>query len=228
MFLHSFIMTASFFMIPMFLTQSGGYELDTLWQVYLPALICGVMAMGIGTGVGEKLGAVKMVMLIGIVILIVTFILIAALPDSFVFWTMALFVGLNSLEPLMQSSATKFARSDERGSALGVFNACQFGGVFTGGACAGAIYGGYGVAALAILLCALCVLWLTLTFGIDNPRRTKTIAIELPRALTREAIEKYDGVVECYRAEKLYVRYDPTIISSKTLLDYLREERNEH
>ncbi|MDR2638989.1 MAG: MFS transporter [Helicobacteraceae bacterium] len=226
MFLHSFIMTASFFMIPMVLTQNEGYELETLWRVYLPALLCGVMAMGIGTGVGEKLGAVKSVMLIAIAILIATFILIVAAPRSFVFWVMALFIGLNSLEPLMQSSATKFARSDERGSALGVFNACQFGGVFVGGACAGAIYGGYGLAALAVLLCALCVAWLALTLGIDNPRRTKTVAVELARPLKRETIEKYRGVVECYRADKLYVRYDPTIISSKTLLDYLREEND--
>jgi MFS family permease len=228
MFLHSFVMTASFFMIPMVLTQNEGFELDTLWRVYLPALFCGVLAMGIGTSAGEKLGAVKAVMLIGVAILIATFILIAICPESFVFWVMALFVGLNSLEPLMQSSATKFARADERGSALGVFNACQFCGVFVGGAGAGAIYGGYGLSALAVSLCALCVVWLALIFGVDNPRRTKTIAIELPRALTQEAIEKYRGVVECYRAEKLFVRYDPTIISSKTLLDYLQRETDDN
>jgi MFS family permease len=222
MFLHSFVMTASFFMIPMVLTQHDGFALDTLWRVYLPALLCGVLAMGIGTGVGEKLGAVKTVMLIGVVILIATFILIAIYPKSFVFWVMTLFVGLNTLEPLMQSSATKFARADERGSALGAFNACQFSGVFAGGAIAGFIYGDYGLPALAILLCALCAAWLALTFGIDNPRRTKTIAIEFSPTLKRETIEKYRGVIECYRAEKLFVRYDPTIISSKALLDYLQ------
>jgi MFS family permease len=228
MFLHSFIMTASFFMIPMVLTQEKGYEMDTLWRVYLPALFCGVLAMALGVAIGEKLGAVKQVMLVGVALLATTFALIAAIPQSFVFWVMAMFVGINSLEPLMQSSATKFARADERGSALGIFNACQFSGVFIGGASAGAIYGDYGSAALSILLCCLCAVWLLLAFGIDNPRKTKTIAIELSRLPQQAVIEKYRGVVECYRAEKLFVRYDPALISSDTLLDYLQKEDDDY
>jgi MFS family permease len=228
MFLHSFVMTASFFMIPMVLTQHEGFTLDTLWRVYLPALICGILAMGIGTAIGEKLGAVKTVMLIGVTILTATFVLIAAFPNGFVFWVMALFVGLNSLEPLMQSSAAKFARADERGAALGIFNACQFCGVFFGGACAGAIYGDLGLQTLAIVLFALCIVWFRLALGIDNPRRSKTIAIEIPLSLGQGAIEKYKGVIECYRIEKLFVRYDPTITSGETLLERLRKENDDH
>jgi MFS family permease len=228
MFLHSFVMTASFYMIPMVLTRAEGYTLDTLWRVYLPALFCGILAMGVGTMIGEKKNAVKTVMLIGVGILIATFTLIAAIPSGFVFWVMALFIGLNSLEPLMQSSASKFARADERGAALGIFNACQFCGVFVGGASAGAIYGAYGLTPLAVTLFAFCILWLALSFGIDNPRRSKVLAIDFPLALGQEAIEKYRGVIECYRAEKLFVRYDPKIVSSETLLDYLRKENDDH
>jgi predicted MFS family arabinose efflux permease len=227
MFLHSFVMTSVFLFIPIVLTREHGFAIGELWKVYLPALACGISAMAIGTMIGEKKNAVKAVMLAGIALLIAVFLSLALMPQMIIWWIMLIFVGINSLEPLMQSSATKFARADERGSALGVFNACQFCGIFVGGMCAGFIYGDYGLPALAIVLCALCMIWFALTLNMANPVKTQLLAIAPKETnLRKEQIESISGVHECYmlEGEKIYIRFNPRAISNEKLrsrlLDY--------
>jgi MFS family permease len=219
MFLHSFIMTGSYYLIPVVLTRRYDFAREELWKVYIPALLCGILAMGLGAMFGEKKNAVKSVMIFGITLLIGVFAAIALIPlkTAFIAAVIWLFVGINSLEPLMQSSATKFARADLRGSALGIFNAFQFAGVFFGGLTIGHFYGFFGLDAAALLLLVCAVLWLMITLRLDNPRRTAVFAPEFAVKSAAE-IEAIAGVIECYRKEKLYIRYDPLIVSEKDVI----------
>ena len=228
MFLHSFVMTASFIMIPLVLTRSFDYAIGELWRVYLPALVCGIFAMAIGTMIAERKNQVRAVMITGICILITAFAGIFFAFEWFAAWVLLLFAGINSLEPLMQSSATKFARADERGAALGLFNACQFGGVFCGGAISGFVFGRFGASGLALLLCVFAVLWLLITLGLQNPIRTQILAIARS-AHTQQMIESIEGVRECYTLgdDQVYIRYDPRVITDEKLRVRLLDLRTE-
>jgi predicted MFS family arabinose efflux permease len=217
MFLHSFVMTSSFVMIPLALTRELGYEIGCMWRIYLPALACGVLAMGLGTAIGEKKNAVKKVMLFGITALICAYAGLLLSGILLIPWVMLIFAGLNSLEPLMQSSASKLARSDVRGAALGLFNAFQFCGVFAGGVGAGVAYDRMGAAGIAAVLLVVSSIWFIITLRLKNPVKTVTIRVEFDTARTQKEIEEINGVIEAYRSEKLYIRYDPAVIDGDTL-----------
>ncbi|GHV10141.1 MFS transporter [Campylobacterota bacterium] len=238
MFLHSFVMTSTFIFIPLTLRGEFGWAMTDFWKIYLPALFCGVGAMGVGAALGEKYNLVKAVMIGGILLLIATFGGVAWRHDesALLVWIVLIFVGINSLEPLMQSSATKFAKAAERGSALGLFNACQFFGVFVGGMSAGFLYGHFGLGVLAMLLCALCLVWLALTTGLNNPIKMGLLAIkrnEIRAEITPAMIENLEGVRECYtlgEADIVYIRFDPCLTAneklSQMLIDYSQRKPN--
>ena len=227
MFLHSFVMTATFLFIPLALTRQFDWAMTDLWKIYLPAVFFGIAAMGLGAVFGEKYNRVKTVMIAGIMLLIGAFLglFFFHAEAMFLVWVVVIFMGINSLEPLMQSSATKFAKAAERGAALGVFNACQFFGVFVGGMSAGWIYGAYGMAHLAIMLAALAFLWLLMTFGLTNPVKMQLLTLEPARTplkadLSLAQIEAIDGVKDCYKShdgQKLYLRFDPALANEAQL-----------
>jgi predicted MFS family arabinose efflux permease len=217
MFLHSFVMTSSFVMIPLALTRELGYEIGGMWRVYLPALVCGILAMGLGTAIGEKKNAVKSVMLVGVATLICAYAGLLLSGVLFIPWVMLIFAGLNSLEPLMQSSASKLARSDVRGSALGLFSAFQFCGVFAGGVGAGVAYDHMGTVGIAAVLLVVSSIWFIITLRLKNPIKTVTMLVEFGTARTQKEIEEIMGVIEAYRSENLYIRYDPSMIDGDTL-----------
>lgn len=219
MFLHSFVMTATFLFIPLVLTRQFGWVMTDLWKIYLPAVFFGILAMGLGAVLGEKYNRVKTVMIAGIVLLIGAFsgLFFFHAESMFLVWVVVIFMGINSLEPLMQSSATKFARAAERGAALGLFNACQFFGVFAGGLSAGWVYGAWGMETLALMLAVLAALWLLATLGLTNPVKMKLLTLEpaatpLKPSLSQNAIESLPGVADCYKSadgQKIYLRFNP-------------------
>lgn len=216
MFLHSFVMTSTFIFIPLTLTKHYGWEMGDLWRIYLPAVLFGIVAMALGAIFGEKYNRVKTVMIVGVIILISAFIGIYFVSSEviFLFWIVAIFLGINLLEPLMQSSATKFAKASIRGAAIGLFNAHQFFGVFVGGVSSGAIFGAYDMQTLALILAIISIIWLFFTINLTNPIKMKLLAVECSVRL--DLIEKIDGVKDYYKqqnSDKLFIRYDPMTIS---------------
>lgn len=231
MFLHSFVMTSTFIFIPLALTKNFGWEMGDLWKIYLPAVFFGIVAMGLGAVFGEKYNRVKTVMIIGVSVLIGAFLGIYFFHSEamMIFWIIAIFMGINSLEPLMQSSATKFAKAAIRGAALGVFNAHQFFGVFIGGLTSGMLFGAYGMEKLALALAFVSIVWLLFTLRLTNPIKMKLLAVETNAPL--DLIESIDGVKDCYKqqtSDKLFIRYDPRVISEEYLKQKLQKEPNDN
>lgn len=229
MFLHSFVMTSIFIFIPLTLTRNYGWQMGDLWQIYLPALFFGVVAMGLGAVFGEKYNRVKTVMIIGVVLLIGAFLGIYLLPNETAFLALVVlvFIGINSLEPLMQSSATKFANASIRGAALGVFNTHQFFGVFVGGISAGFLFGKFGIEILALALALISIIWLIFTMRLTNPIKMKLLAIDANIAVDDLQI---DGIKDCYKqadSDKLFIRYDPMIIDEQSLLKILNDKKEQ-
>jgi predicted MFS family arabinose efflux permease len=225
MFLHSFVMTAIFILIPLSLTREFGWQMGDLWKIYLPSVFFGIGAMAIGAMLGERFNRVKTVMIVAIVILLTTFIVMGLWhqEQAFLVTIVLLFVGINMIEPLMQSSATKFAKAADRGAALGVFNSAQFFGVFIGGVSAGGLFGWLGFEVLSFTLAGVALLWLIATLGVDNPIRMKLLSLDpamLHDNLGATAIEATRGVADCWRddfEDRIFVRYNPALTDEDTL-----------
>lgn len=218
MFFHSIVMTSTFFMIPLVLTDSFGWERGELYKVFIPSVIAGIFAMGIGVMLGEKKGEIKKVFILGIALLTVAYgvISFSSTEAMFIVGVVLIFMGINAIEPIIQSTATKFAKSHIRGSALGVFNAFQFFGVFVGGVIAGVVTKSFGYHGLTLLVFCLSLLWLIFTFFTNNPPMVATIFNEN----IKESLKTKDGVLEIYFNEdlkKYVVKFDKRVVSKEEI-----------
>lgn len=232
MLLHSATMTIAFFMIPIVLTQEYGWEAKNLWQIYLPALVLGILSMGPAAVLGEKKNLIKEVFIAAIAVLLLAFLLIGLVPgeSAFIAGVMLLFIGINSLEPLLQSTASKFARAAWRGAALGLFNSFQFLGVFLGGTLGGYLLHHYHVHALALLLAATSLFWLGWTFTMPRPLKAAFASFPLEGLdLERfKTLEHREGIADLYlnREENVaVVKYDKTRLTREALEELLFQHK---
>ncbi|MGL4936855.1 MFS transporter, partial [Shewanella sp.] len=88
------------------------------------------------------------------------------------------FTGFNYLEASLPSLIAKFCPVGEKGSAMGVYSTSQFLGAFCGGMLGGGAFqlvGAVGVFAVALVL---MILWLLLTFGMQNPVLLKSYTLD--------------------------------------------------
>jgi predicted MFS family arabinose efflux permease len=132
MFLHGFLLTIAFMIIPLELTTKFGWAKEELYLVYLPALFFGFVFMVVAAILGEKYNKIREIFLASIFINTVAFFLFGVAPSAYLFIAAAIlfFIGFNMLEPLLQSTVSKYAKASQRGAALGVFTTSQYLGVF--------------------------------------------------------------------------------------------------
>lgn len=224
MFFHSVLMTTTFFMIPVVFVHQYGWERGDLYQVFIPSVIAGILAMGAGVMIGEKKGKIKTVFIIGILFIAAAYLLAsqAAGETAFIVYVAMLFIGINMVEPIIQSTATKFAKAKERGRALGVFNTFQFFGVFVGGITAAYLMQHQGYQTLNLAAGILAIFWFLFTLFMNNPPMAKNLFIE---EMDLEKVKNIEGVLEYYfsQSDKKYViRYDKKVIDEEDLKKKLR------
>jgi hypothetical protein len=75
-FLQKGLMTFAFMLIPIILTKIYSWELKDLWQVYIPSMIFGFLAMGPAAILAEKKGKFREVLVIGILFFAVSYLFI--------------------------------------------------------------------------------------------------------------------------------------------------------
>jgi predicted MFS family arabinose efflux permease len=136
------LMTVAFVLIPILLLDSAGvfkWEAKELWQVYVPAMFMGLIAMGPAAVFGEKYNKPREIFLLSIVLFIVSFTLMGFATKSweFVLGVIAFFMAFNMMEPLVQSMISKYAKVHQKGAALGIANGVAYFMTFIGGAVAG-------------------------------------------------------------------------------------------
>jgi len=141
-FLQKGLMTFAFMIIPITLINHFGWTMGELWKVYLPAMICGVIAMGPAAVIAEKKGKFKEILIIGIIFFAISYLVIGFSSNAtiFVVGVVIFFIGFNMHEPIMQSLASKFAKVHQRGLVLGIFNSAGYLGTFLGGMIGGMFY----------------------------------------------------------------------------------------
>ncbi|GAA3988007.1 MFS transporter [Comamonas faecalis] len=156
--------------VPAMLVQAGLAK-QAHWQVYLPAVVLSIVAMG-GLFSMERRGKLRAAMLLAIGMIAVVQLALALLARSGAAPTLlamgallfVFFCGFNMMEATQPSLVSRMAPASLRGAALGTYNTLQSIGLFAGGALGGALAKWYGASGLFVATAVIGLLWLVLTW----------------------------------------------------------------
>lgn len=218
------LMTVAFVLIPILLLDTAGvfkWEAKELWQVYVPAMFMGLLAMGPAAVFGEKYNKPREIFLLSIVLFIVSFTLMGFATKSweFVVGVIAFFMAFNMMEPLVQSMISKYAKVHQKGAALGIANGVAYFMTFIGGAAAGIALQYSNREVLAIGLIVITTLWLLWTFKMANPYRYSHLYIPADHV----DMEKLNNLEHEHIAE-WYINETENIVAVKYRKDMVEEE----
>lgn len=173
MFVLHMTLTAVFTAVPIIFAHQHSIDLKDIWKIYLLMFFVGLTIMVPSTIIAEKKGKIKQVKMLGILILIISFIMFILFKDNFYLTVLAIvvyFTGFMMLEPIMPSLMSKYAKPHVKGTASGVFNTAQFIGAFVGGAVGGLLLKIDDSAKLNfIFLTVLTLVWLVLVSSMEMP-----------------------------------------------------------
>ena len=224
-FMQKMLTSIAFLMIPIVLVREYGFESSELYKVYALGAVLGFLAMGLAGFLGDGKGLSKVILIAGTLLFGLTYAIFAFSFTLFVFvlGVAIFFVGFNMHEPIMQSTATKFVKSSQKGTALGVFNSFGYLGSFAGGAVGGYVLHAFDFKTLAIICVVLCVIWLVLLFSLNDPRVFKNIYLSPEASLNLELLNSQKGVVDYYKNEKNQViKFDSRLTSETALKESLK------
>lgn len=223
-FLQKGLMTFAFVLIPVVMTKTFGFETSELYKVYLPALILGVIAMGPSAVMAEKKGKYKLMLSIGIAFFALSFGIMGFVSSDilFIIGITIFFVGFNIHEPIMQSLTTKFARVNQKGTVLGVFNSFGYLGTFFGGLIGGYVIEFHSLVGTATVVIVVSLAWLFLIYKMANPSDIKNIYLELDKTNQDflNSLNNIEGVLEWYINEsdkKVIIKYNSKVTSQEEI-----------
>lgn len=215
-FLQKMLLTMTFFVIPIVLVTKLGFMEKNLWIVYSISMVFGFIAMGMAGFMGEKRGLSKMILLLGISFFIFSYVcfVVANSKTLFIIGVILFFIGFNMHEPIMQSAASKFAKSDQKGAVLGVFNAAGYFGTFVGGIGGGVMLENLGIHYLAAIIAIICIIWFLLLISLTNPAHFKNIYLKNSENFDLSSLENRVGFIEAYRKNsEIVVKFNNKFIS---------------
>lgn len=225
-FLQKAFMTLIFVVIPLVFVEElasiAQMGKEDLWKIYTPAAILAILALAPASILAEKYGRAKLVMGYGIAFFALSYVAIAYGAHSkilalFIGGIVLFFLGFATLEPIMQSLTSKYAKAYNRGSALGVFTTFNYIGSFVGGVLGGILYHALGIIELGLAVAIICVLWLFTLYWLDNPTKQKNLYLQLESypldSLAR--LSAQEGIIETYANKSegiIIVKYDAKIL----------------
>ena len=222
------MMTLAFLIIPIMMVREFDYAKTELWQVYMPAMIFGICAMGFSAVMGEKKKKPKLVLIIGILMFGLSFAIMGFTNSStiFIVGVVVFFVGFNVHEPLLQSLASKYAKIHQKGAALGIFNSFGHFGTFTGALWGGHFLKWYGMEYIAMVVAVTCILWVILIISLENPIFTKNIYLDFGKFddSKLKSLNSTNGIVEWYKNEnekQLIIKYNSKDIAEEKVLSLI-------
>lgn len=177
-----FLITATFVCVPLGFVERSIAPEDH-WRVYLVACVLSLFIVVPLVGFGESRLGVRRVMTISIVGLALSEFFIGTVNDSWwlVVGSLVVFFGfLNVLESMLPSLVSRIAPAASRGSAMGVYSTSQFFGAFLGGIFGGWVQGAFGLSVTHILIGILCLGWLLVIRGMQEPQRLTSFRTTLP------------------------------------------------
>lgn len=228
-FLQKAFMTMTFMSIPIIMTKSFNWDKSELWKLYLPAMIVGLFAMFLAVRFGEIKKKSKEMLIIGVVLFALSYIFFGYAKSELIFiiGVSIFFFGFNMHEPLMQSLASKYAKVNEKGLSLGIFNVFGYFGVFLGGIISGFFLKHYSLMQLSWVVFFLCIIWIMFLLTLKNPAFRKNLYISLDKVdFSRiEYLKNSRGILEWYINEdenNLVVKYDSKETDNETILNIIK------
>jgi MFS family permease len=168
------ILTASFLALPLVLRDEAGIDSSNHWKVYLPVLVCSVLAMLPLIIQAERKGHTKPVFLFAIALLILAELGLYLLPVTVVtvvVLLVVLFTAFNLLEAMLPSLVSRVAPVDCRGTAMGFYSSSQFLGTFLGGMLGGLLQGIYGLHVIFLFAALAALVWWLLAAAMTAPAK---------------------------------------------------------
>ncbi len=224
-------MTFAFMIIPIVLIKTYGWAESDLYKIYLPSMVVGILAMGPAAMIAEKKGKFKLILLLGVLFLAISYLIIGMSHTymAFVIGIIIFFIGFNLQEPILQSLASKYAKVHQRGKVLGIFNSFGYFGTFLGGFVGGMLLDITSLNHIADGIIVLCILWAVMLFTLDNPAKTKIAYIHLDDTdhAKHEDLHQLKGVVEWYINDTehvVVVKYDERKTDEETIRQTLKKE----
>lgn len=173
-FCQHFILTATFFAVPMILKQHMALgHVSAQWHFYLPLMLCSFIAMIPFIFLAERKQCMKAVFLMAVCLMALSQ---GVLAFSHAKWFMLClllfiyFIGFNILEATLPSLVSKEANPSVRGTAMGIYSTGQFLGIFAGGALAGIVYQLFGLEGIFITNMLLGGLWFIASMSLFSNR----------------------------------------------------------
>ncbi len=217
-------MTFAFMIIPIVLTKTYGWDKSELYKIYLPSMIVGILSMGPAAMIAEKKGKYKLILLLGILFLSISYLIIGLSHTDTLFMVgvVIFFIGFNLQEPILQSLASKYAKVHQRGRVLGIFNSFGYFGTFIGGFIGGMLLDIVSLNSISYGIIVLCIIWATMIFTLDNPAKTKIVYIHIDDTdhAKHQDLHQLKGCKEWYinDTEKLVVvKYDEDEIDEESI-----------
>jgi MFS family permease len=168
--LHALFM-ALFVEMP-FALRDNGVAADNQWEVYLPVIVLSVAMMWPFARAADQPQRGKPVFVGAVGVLLIAQAALAfglhSLPALFA-GLLLFFAAFNLLEATLPSLVSRYAPSDLKGSALGVYASVQFLGAFAGAAIGGWLAQHAGAAAVFGFGVALTAVWLVISLTMAAP-----------------------------------------------------------
>lgn len=219
-FCQHFILTATFFAIPLILSQQVKEgALAQQWHFYLPLMICSFIVMVPFIILAEKKKLMKEVFVTSVILTTLTQGLLTFFYHNWYSLCLLMFVyfiAFNILEASLPSLVSKQANPKMKGTAMGIYSTSQFLGLFAGGSLAGILYQWHSDEGIFIINALIGCIWIiTSIFMKPNVYLSTLILHYLPsqiesKLLTTQLL-KVAGVKEIAIAEEeqlLYLRID--------------------
>ncbi len=173
---------ALFLSLPLALVQLG-LDKQAHWQIYLPAVVLGLVLMVPAVIIGETRNKLKPIFVSAIGLLVIAQLILATNLHSLwivVAALIAYFVGFNTLEATLPSLVSKVSKTQTKGTAMGIYNTMQSLGVFMGGALGGYIFKQYDFAGIFGFCTVLMTLWFIIALSAPAPKPVKNIVKNIP------------------------------------------------
>lgn len=233
-FCQHYILTATFFTIPILLQQQMEQgALSQQWHFYLPLIILSFIAMLPFLTLAEKKQHLKLVFVGSVIITcLCQFLLIFTYQHWLAICTFMFiyFVGFNILEASLPSLISRQAGAECKGTAMGIYSSSQFLGIFAGGALAGVVYQFWGSQGIFAVNSIIALVWTGITFYIKPHMYQLTLIIPYDNT-SQTASGLFDkltalpGVKEVVIASEestVYLRIDKTYYKSGSAEQLIR------
>nr|VFJ50922.1 MAG: Predicted arabinose efflux permease, MFS family [Candidatus Kentron sp. FW]VFJ51012.1 MAG: Predicted arabinose efflux permease, MFS family [Candidatus Kentron sp. FW] len=173
-FILHFVLVASWVVLPLTLRDGGQLMAGEHWKIYALVLLVSVVLMIPFIIVSEKYRRTKPIFIGAVVALGLCQLGLFNYHRDLIFIIMMMvvfFTAFNILEANLPSLVSKFAPSEKKGTALGIFSTSQFLGAFVGGLTGGWLLDGYGAQTVFVFCAAMAGLWFLFAITMKSPPR---------------------------------------------------------